>query len=172
MNLKFIIAEPEQAETIARFVNAAYRGDSSRKGWTTEADLLDGQRVDADMVKDMISENGQIVLLAYQKDELVGCVALQACAPTCHLGMLTVKPSLQNRGIGAQLLLEAEKYGRTKNCGEITMDVIAVRSELIDWYFRKGYKLTGEKRPFPYHDRRFGIPLRENLEFLLLSKNL
>ena len=172
-DLTFAFAKPEQSELIAQFVNAAYRGESSRVGWTTEADLLNGQRADTEMIKEVITKDDHVILLAYENQTLVGCVALELVKPaTCHLGMLTVKPNLQNQGIGTQLLSEAESYARSKKCEQITMGVITLRTELIDWYKRKGYQPTGEREAFPYHDQRFGIPLRQDLSFLLLNKKL
>lgn len=170
-DLKFKLASRLDAETISKLVNSAYRGDSSRAGWTTEADFLDGQRVDPEMIAEMISDR-QIILLAYQDQTLIACVALNQDEQVCHLGMLTVTPKLQNQGIGAVLLAEAEKWALTKGCTEISMDVIHLRHELIEWYMRRGYRKTGETASFPYGNARFGLPLRDDLHFLGLSKKL
>jgi hypothetical protein len=52
------------------------------------------------------------------------------------------------------------------------MTVIQVRDTLIAWYERRGYSLTGETKPFPYGDDRFGRPLRNDLHFVVLEKTL
>ncbi len=52
------------------------------------------------------------------------------------------------------------------------MTVVNVREVLIAWYLRRGYHKTGETNPFPYGDDRFGKPLRDDLNFVVLEKNL
>jgi GNAT superfamily N-acetyltransferase len=176
MALTFSIAKPEQAEVITQFVNAAYRGDSSREGWTTEAELLDGQRTDPRMILDLLQKPDQVFLVAYeveQEHRIVGCVHLEKGeGGTCYLGMLAVKPTLQNQGIGAQLLAETESWARSWNCTSVTLGVLAPRRELIDWYTRHQYRVTGEKKDFPYGDLRFGSPIRKDLHFLVMKKEL
>jgi N-acetylglutamate synthase-like GNAT family acetyltransferase len=175
MRLSFSLARPEQAEFLVQFVNAAYRGETSKRGWTTEADLLDGQRVDHEMIEEIIVEDDEVILIAHNTNdhEIVGCVHLTLCKPDgCHLGMLTVRPDLQNSGVGAEILKEAEAYARSYGCKKLTMGVLSSRRELIDWYQRRGWSLTGKKEPFPYGNPRFGIPKTKDLEFLILDKNL
>jgi GNAT superfamily N-acetyltransferase len=176
MTWEFTQATREQAEDIHNLVNGAYRGDSSRKGWTTEADLLDGQRIDLAQVQEMILSKGaaeSVILVAENEDtgELDGCVHLENQNGQCYLGMLTVKPTLQKKGLGAMLLEEAEAFAEFWGCAEMCMTVIEQRSELIQWYQKHGYKLTKEKRPFPA-DPRFGIPKVSGLQFVVLNKKL
>jgi|SRR6185437_4035684 len=152
-------------------INSAYRGDSSKKGWTTEADLLDGIRTDVDSLKEMISRSGAIILQSFtEHNVLQGCVYLEKRKNKMYLGMLTVSPMLQAKGIGKQLLIEAEKYAQSQECSLIEMTVISVRTELIEWYKKHGYKDTGEKRPFP-NDIKFGIP-KQPLEFIVMQKEI
>ncbi len=152
-------------------INSAYRGDSSKKGWTTEADLLDGIRTDVDSLKEMISRSGAIILQSFTEHNLLqGCVYLEKRKNKMYLGMLTVSPMLQAKGIGKQLLIEAEKYAQSQECSLIEMTVISVRTELIEWYKKHGYKDTGEKRPFP-NDVKFGIP-KQPLEFIVMQKEI
>ena len=166
--------EPFNENDIAELVvliNSAYRGESSKKGWTTEADLLGGIRTDQQSVLDLVNTPGGIILTV--KDEgnfIVGCVYLQKQGERLYLGMLTVKPTMQSRGIGQQLLFAAEKHATEVNCSSIIMTVIDVRLELIEWYNRKGYQGTGETRPFPT-DPSFGIP-KQSLQFIVLEKKL
>ena len=167
------VATPADAEAISALVNSAYRGDSSRAGWTTEADLLGGQRVDAQGVADMIAAAGNIVLVHERDCVPVACVHLERSGDACHVGMLTIQPALQARGIGRRLLQAAEAWAAgTWASKTMRMHVIAQRGELVAWYERRGYRRTGERSPFPYGDERFGLPRRPDLVFDVLSKPL
>lgn len=152
-------------------VNSAYRGETSRKGWTTEADLLDGIRTDPEALEDMMEQPGAVILKCVDNEgALQGCVFLKKTEAQLYLGMLTVSPGLQGSGIGKTLLEASEQYAREQGCHKIVMTVISVRQELIAWYERKGYRTTGEKSPFP-KDPRFGIPKQE-LEFVVMEKEV
>lgn len=154
-----------------QLINSAYRGDSSRRGWTTEADLLDGIRTDEDSLRTMLAR-ADATILKYEEDgQLLGCVYLERKGTDLYLGMLTVSPDLQAKGIGRQLLAAAEAFARDRQCRAVTMTVIPLRHELIAWYERRGYRATGETRPFPMDDPRFGLP-RQPLSFIVLEKSL
>ena len=164
----------ESAE-ITALVNAAYRGDTSRKGWTTEADLLGGQRTDERSIAEVLAFPESVLLVAGPPDgALCGWVLLQRkSGGAAHLGMLTVSPEHQNRGRGRRLLEEAEKYARSRReAVMLEMTVISRRNELIAWYERRGYRRTGEKRPFPVQEPRVGLPKVRDLEFEVLVKSL
>jgi len=164
-------ATVDDATELNQLVNSAYRGDSSRLGWTTEADLLDGTRTDAADIKELIETPG-ITLLKYVEDgELQACVELKKEGSKLYLGMLTVKPNLQGKGIGKLLLKSAEEEALKLNCTSLFMTVISIRKELIDWYLRHGYQFTGERKPFAFNDPRFGQP-KMKLEFVVLEKKL
>lgn len=156
---------------LLQLVNSAYRGDSSRAGWTTEADLLDGIRTDEASLLAMI-DKPRATVLAYKEDTgaILGCVYLEQMGRSMYLGMLTVSPLLQSKGIGKQLLRAAEDFARSKDCTAIQMTVISVRDELIAWYERHCYYKTGETQPFPTEER-FGIP-RRKLEFVVMRKEI
>lgn len=168
-------ATPVDAEAISFLVNAGYRGESSQKGWTTEAHLLGGQRIDPEKVCELIATPNQIILIwphANEKD-VTACVLLERKAQTAYLGMLTVNPLLQNTGMGRQILKVAEAWvQREWGSKQIEMTVVSVRHELISWYQRRGYSLTEETRPFPMEDQRFGLPKVDHLEFVVLVKTL
>jgi ribosomal protein S18 acetylase RimI-like enzyme len=152
-------------------VNSAYRGDSSKKGWTTEAHLLSGKRIDEDTIAQYYL-NPAIYILKYTDDnnQIQGCVYLERKNDKLYLGMLSVNPELQATGIGRQLLDEAAVYALSVGIYKIEITVISTRVELIGWYKRRGYKETGEIRPF-HADEKFGIP-REKIELLVMEKNL
>jgi ribosomal protein S18 acetylase RimI-like enzyme len=165
-------ATAEDVSALEQLVNSAYRGESSRAGWTTEADLLDGQRVDADGLAAAIASADHVILIA-EGEKTVGCVHLQRRGDDCYLGMLTIRPTSQGAGLGSRLLDAAEGWAATHWASRtVTMTVIAQRAELIAWYERRGYRRTGEQRPFPYGDPRFGLPRRGDLAFEVLRKSL
>lgn len=158
-------------KALDQLVNGAYRGDSSRAGWTTEADLLEGIRITENGLKE-IFEKTEATILKAEDDagNLVGCVYLEQKPDVLYLGMLTVNPQLQNSGIGKQLLFAGEDLAKAKGLGKMRMTVISVRHTLIAWYQRHGYQATGEKEPFP-NDPKFGLP-KQKLEFIVMEKEL
>jgi ribosomal protein S18 acetylase RimI-like enzyme len=169
MKAQILKAISADAKTLDLLVNSAYRGDSSRQGWTTEADLIDGTRTDATVIEDIINTPGYTVLKYVEEGKILGCVELHTENEKLYLGMLTVLPNLQGRGIGKELMKAAEQEAKEQNCKSVFMTVISVRTELIDWYVRHGYLRTGERKPFAFSDPRFGQP-KKKLEFVVLEK--
>lgn len=168
-------ATVEDAYDISVLVNSAYRGESSKLGWTSEADLLGGQRTDPEQIIDIIQKTNSAILLLFSSSQtLVGCVELEIKnSSTAYLGMLTVAPTLQASGLGRYILQEAENFVRKEwRCSVIEMKVIELRTELLEWYQRRGYALSSEKGAFPMNNPRFGIPKRQDLDFVVLKKNL
>lgn len=153
-------------------VNRAYRGESSRKGWTTEADFLEGDlRTDEESLRALLGKSNAIVL-TYREDEaaIQGCVYLEKRDDRLYLGMLSVAPELQARGIGKKLLAAATTHARETGCRSIFMRVLSRRQELIDWYERHGYRQTGAREPYDA-PVKFGV-YKEALEFLILEKSV
>lgn len=167
-------AAPADVPALLDLVTGAYRGDSARRGWTHEADLLDGRRTDEAALLDAISDPRGAVLLARRGGEAAACVHVRAVSERrAYLGMLSVRPDLQAAGLGRSLIEGAEAYARDALQTEVMeMTVIRQRTELIAWYERRGYRLTGETRPFPATDPRFGLPRRDDLAFVVLEKSL
>ena len=174
MGLTFRTAGPDDIADLADLVQSAYRGDESRQGWTTEADLLDGQRTDAADLADTVGGAGRQMLVAEREGVLVGCCRLERRpGATAHLGMLSVRPGLQDGGIGRAIVAEAERVASCEWAGvRMRMTVIRQRTELIAWYERLGYRRTGATEPFPYGDDRWGVPKVGDLEFVVLEKAL
>jgi ribosomal protein S18 acetylase RimI-like enzyme len=170
------VARESDLEAIAALVNSAFRGDSSRVGWTTEADLVGGQRTDPQMLQADLASRPGAVLLAMRDEPggtLLGSVWLEPkSADVWYLGMLTVRPDLQSRGLGRTMLAEAERHAASRGARRMRMTVITVREALLQWYERRGYTRTGELLPFPYGNDRFGLPLRDDLQFAALEKEL
>jgi ribosomal protein S18 acetylase RimI-like enzyme len=165
-------ASAADVPSVVALVNSAYRGESSRRGWTTEEHLVGGQRTDAAVIASVIGAAGQVILVLRRGPAVCGCVLLEDKADrTCYLGLLTVRPDLQAGGIGRRLLAAGEAWA-AEHFGSlyVEMTVVELRGELIAWYERRGYRLTGEIRPFPYEDERFGLPKRDDLRFVVLRR--
>ena len=164
-------ATSDDIPELNKLVNSAYRGESSKKGWTTEERLLGGIRTDEEGLTQTF-ENKNVTILKYtENDKIIGTVSLEKQGEKLYLGMLTVSPDLQGGGIGKQLLKAAEVFAQEENIPIIVMTVISVRAELIAWYERHDYVRTGEIKPFPMDDPNFGLP-KEFLEFIVLEKNV
>lgn len=218
--LTYRFATPADVPAVVALVESAYRGEVSQQGWTSEADLIGGQRTDPEMIEETLARPGSHILLAEEDGVLRVCCELNApaagdpkaaivaaiegpsdpdgdgetealaagatmdapdhgCAPghspadTAYFGMFAVDPTLAGGGYGRQVLAEAERIARDEfGAAAMEMTVIRQREELIAWYERRGYARTGERRPFPYGDERFGLPKRDDLEMAVLAKQL
>jgi ribosomal protein S18 acetylase RimI-like enzyme len=171
-HLAFRSAGTADVTAVVALVESAYRGDASRAGWTTEAELLDGQRTDASAVEHILGAPHAEVLLAEVDGGPVACCHLERRAHRqAYFGMFAVRPDRQGGGIGRATIDEAirvavERWGSV----ELRMTVIRQRGDLIAWYRRLGFEATGETVPFPYGDERFGRPRRDDLEFVVLAR--
>jgi len=168
------LASADDLDAVHALIESAYRGDSARRGWTHEADLLGGQRTDRAALGDILADPRQQLLLHRSGAAIDGCVAVtQKAGGLVYIGLVTVDPARQGSGLGRALLAAAEDYAsRQLGADRAEMTVIVQRPELIAWYERRGYRVTGERRPFPIADPRFGLPKRPDLEFLVLEKSL
>jgi ribosomal protein S18 acetylase RimI-like enzyme len=172
-DLAFSSATLDDVDALVALVTSAYRGDASRAGWTTEADLLDGNRIDPGVLRADIERPRSQVLLARRDGQLLACAHVAVEDGTGYFGMFAVRPGLQRGGIGKAVLAEAERIVREDwRLPLMRMTVIDLREELIAWYERRGYRRTGIKKPFPAVDPRFGIPKRGDLRFEVLEKAL
>ena len=170
--MPILIADEKDIFSLVALMDSAYRGENSKQGWTSEADLFIGnKRTDETTVANLIQKPG-VAFLKYLNEEgkLEGCVLLNKKNNRIYLGMFSVAPTSQGKGIGKKLLTAADDYAREHDCTSIYMTVISVREELIAWYERNGYKKTGKVLPFPV-DERFGIPAQP-LEMVVLEKHL
>ncbi|WCD95046.1 GNAT family N-acetyltransferase [Streptomyces sp. HUAS 31] len=171
--LVFREATDTDVDTLVVLIESAYRGDSSRAGWTTEADILEGQRTDPEGVLAVIKSPDSRLLTVERDGRVVACCQLEHRGTHAYFGMFAVSPALQGAGLGKVIIAEAERQAReTWGATEMHMTVISVRDDLIAWYERRGYRRTGRMTPFPYGDERFGIPQRADLQFELLVKAL
>lgn len=171
--LRFRPAEAGDVSRIVDLVESAYRGDASRVGWTTEADLLEGRRTGPDDIEAILANPDAMLLLAEGDDGLIACANVAIEDGEGYFGMFSVRPECQGAGLGSLLLAEAERIvAQEWHRKKMRMTVIDVREDLIPFYERRGYQRTGIKKPFPYGDARFGIPLRDDLRFEVLEKSL
>jgi len=179
--ITFRLATADDVAVVVDLVESAYRGERSKAGWTTEADLLKGQRTDPELIAGVIANPDSSLLVASDEHDgyrdAIGCCVIErrdaGTAATAYFGTFAVRPGLQGGGIGKQLLAEAERIAREDwRASTVEMTVIAQREELIAWYVKRGYLPTGERRPFPYGDKRFGIPQTDDLYFVVLAKPL
>jgi len=170
--MPIVPADLEDIPALVTLMNCAYHGDASKKGWTTEAHLLKGElRTDESTLFKLINLPGaRFLKYVNEKNEIQGCVFLQKKENKIYLGMLSVSPLIQAKGIGKQLMAAGEMYVKEQACHSIFMKVISIRHELIAWYERQGYNRTGKTEPFPI-DNRFGIPTQP-LEFIILEKTI
>jgi GNAT superfamily N-acetyltransferase len=173
--MPLFVTAPAELHAIAALVNAAYRPAGPERGWATEADYIEGERTDAaTLARDLAAQPAARLLVWRDEAEgpILGCVWLEpAGGGAWYLGLLTVRPDLQERRLGRTLLEAAEQTAASEGAGTIRMTVVNVRDTLIAWYERRGYALTGETEPFPY-DGAFGVPKRPDLAFVVLEKRL
>jgi ribosomal protein S18 acetylase RimI-like enzyme len=172
-DLTFRDATAADVGTLVALIESAYRGEASRAGWTTEADILEGQRTDPEGVLAVIEAPDSRLLTVERDGAVVACCQLEHRGDHAYFGMFAVSPRLQGAGLGKRIIAEAERQARLAwGATQMHMTVISVREDLIAWYERRGYRRTGRTSPFPYGDERFGVPLRAGLEFELLVKDL
>lgn len=171
--LQFRAATAGDIDALVQLVTSAYRGDASKQGWTTEADMLDGQRIDPEVLRQDIERPRSRVVVAEQDGALLACAHVSEEDGAGYFGMFSVKPDLQGGGIGKRMMAETERIVRDEwKLPAMRMTVIDIRDELIAFYERRGYRRTGIKKPFPYGDERFGLPKRDDLRFEILEKAL
>jgi ribosomal protein S18 acetylase RimI-like enzyme len=168
-------AEDDYA-AIVDLANLAFRGVGPSAGWNSEADFIEGQRLTESLLREDLARKPDALLLTYRDDphgELLGTVWVEPKKDgVWYLGLLTIRPDLQNKHMGRALLSAAEGFAKQHGASRIRISVVNVRATLIAWYERRGYLLTGETQPFPYGDQRFGRPLRDDLHFVLLEKDI
>tara|TARA_R110000868_G_scaffold356525_1_gene618001 strand:+ start:32 stop:547 length:516 start_codon:yes stop_codon:yes gene_type:complete len=164
-------ANLEDVVALKKLINGAYRGESSKAGWTTEAFMLGGERTNEEELTEILLDPKNRLLKYTEAGQILGCVLLTAKENQLYLGMLTVLPQLQNGGIGAQLLAQADLHAKQLGFSKIVMTVISIRSELIAFYMRKGYVDTGLRAPFP-DSHSHSVLGSDPLQFMVLEKTI
>lgn len=175
--LNYRAATLDDCESLRLLVESCFRGESSCQGWTSEHHLLGGQRIDTEMLTNLLNDNQSTTLLFFnpKNNNLVGCVHLQNYPGTemATLGLLSISPTLQNQGYGKYILAVAENYvANNWNAEYIEITVIDVRTELLDFYTRRGFTDTGRRKPFPFDDPKYGCAKRRDFEFVVMRKSV
>jgi len=169
-------AKEEDFPAIIDLINVAFRATGPTASWNIEAGIIEGQRMNDSLLREDLATSPEAHLLVTRDPvdgSVLGTVWLDPKKDgVWYLGLLTVRPALQKQQRGRALLAAAEEFAKQRGAGRIRMTVVHVRDPLIAWYQRRGYALTGETKPFPYHDKRFGHPLRDDLYFVVLEKTL
>jgi len=172
MELRAVV-ETDYADVV-ELANLAYRGTGEGASWNAETGIIEGVRLTNALLREDLAKPGA-ELLVWRDDAgvLMGTVFLQPKEDgVWYLGLLTVRPGLQNRGLGKELLASAEGFAKKRGGTRIRMTVLHVREALLGWYQRRGYRETGVREAFPYGDERFGKPLRDDLYFVVLEKTV
>lgn len=155
-------------------VEMCYRGETSKKGWTSEADILGGIRTNQELLRaEMNATGGKFLKYTDEAGNINGCVytLLHPAEKSVYIGVLCVNPDMQARGLGKQLMAAAETVGTDNGLTKATITVVSRRKELVAWYERRGYKRTGEVKPFAAGGG-IGEEMAENLELYVMAKNL
>ena len=157
--MKINRATTDDIKELNKLVNSAYRGEESKKGWTTEAEILDGIRIDEQALEILLTRAGTTIFKSTDNSgKILGTVCLEVKSHGLYLGMFAVSPVSQGLGIGKSLLTAAERFAFDNNCDRIIISVISTRIELINWYKRHGYVATGGAIAFEEIEGRFGDP--------------
>ncbi|TDO20925.1 GNAT family N-acetyltransferase [Pedobacter duraquae] len=171
--MKIARANFEDVTELNRLVNSAYRGEESKTGWTTEAEILDGIRIDEQAVVMLLGKSGVTILKTSDVDgKILGTVCLEVKPNGLYLGMFAVSPDSQGLGIGKSLLSAADRFALENSCGSIIISVISTRIELIDWYKRQGFVSTGSSIAFDEIEGRFGDPKVADIRLIEMEKVL
>lgn len=173
---RLVEAQAADLPPIVDLLNAAYRGYDGPTGWTDERAILTGTRTSVERLSEQLLEKNPPHLLKWQvpcADDIIGCIRLEPMQDgVWYLSSFAVAPRYQNKGLGKAILGGTERWARVRGSTRLKMTVITVRTELFDWYIRRGYAPTGEISPFPYEDTTIGVPLKDDLQFAVLEKEI
>jgi GNAT superfamily N-acetyltransferase len=164
-------------DEIIDLANLAYRGrEGATPSWNIEKGIVGGSRLDQALLHEELAAKPDGALLVYREEAdgpLLGTAWLNPERDgVWSMGLLTVRPELQNRQLGRKLLAAAEDYARARGATRTRIGVLHVRETLIAWYERRGYEPTGFTEPYPTDDPRFGTPLQKNLQFVIMEKQI
>jgi GNAT superfamily N-acetyltransferase len=148
----FRLADLDEAPHITALIERAYRGEESKSGWTSEADLLTGPRTSVDEIAAIMRDPLARFLVADAADGgLAACALIRNEQGSGYFGMFAVRPDIQGAGLGKAMLAAAERCIKDLwRLETVYMTVINLRQDLIAYYERRGYRRTGERKPFPF----------------------
>ena len=156
----FRYAEKADTAALVALIERAYRGENAAGKWTSEAHLLTGPRTSVEEIDGLIARDETRFLIAEIDGQLAGCCLLQGLPPepgekinAAYFGMFAINPDAHGGGLGKKVIAEAERRVQDLwQCNQMVMTVINVRTALIEWYERRGYRLTGATLPFPFSE--------------------
>jgi GNAT superfamily N-acetyltransferase len=171
----FTVATDADVPEVVSLINLAFRGRGQDAGWSIQEEYINGTRITQELLREDMAAKPHATLLLWRTADtsLLGCVWMEPEQNgVWYLGLLALPPREQNAGLGRKLLEAAENWARERRATEIRMSVVNLRVALIEWYKRRGYTLTGQTKPFPYGDNRYGVPTRDDLHFVILKRQL
>ncbi|MEP6835381.1 MAG: GNAT family N-acetyltransferase [Gemmatimonas sp.] len=139
------IATRDDGSHLVTVINRAYVAESS---------IVRGERIDlSNVVQRIVASNTWFLVIEQNTDhsarQIVACVCLDCDGHRGHIGLLSVDPDHQGRGLGAKLLRAAELLCAEKFCCPvIELEVVSERHDLFPFYAQMGYERTGVA-PFP-----------------------
>jgi len=170
-NFQFAFATPADAPNVHALIERAYRGSMAAKGWTNETELLEGPRSSLTEVAGIIAEPTSRFVTALANDTLVATALIKKYDDGAYFGMFAVDPQMQLGGVGKMMIARCEADAiRLWNSRFLRFTVISLRLPLIEWYQRRGFALTGEREPFPFHEAPGA--LRTDFDLVVLQKPL
>ena len=171
MTLTFRFARPGDAAAVHALTERTYRGETAARGWTHEADLLAGPRTSRSEIDALIADPASRFVLAEDDGRLAASALIQSRGEVAYFGMFSVDPDAQGQGVGRAVLAACERAALDEwGAARLEMTVISLRQELIAWYGRRGYRPTGERRPFPFGEHSGA--LRTDFDLVVLEKGL
>lgn len=157
--MKVVQATEADIPALNVLVHKCYRGPESFQGWTSEANMLDGNRTTPERLAREMSNPSIKFLKGLNEDgEMIACCLTQQQDDAVFTGMLCVQPHLQGSGLGKKMMAAVGAWAKENNCSKIKIEVISARKELVQWYERQGFVRTGKATPFPPPTIEFGIP--------------
>ncbi len=156
----FRYARQADAPYLVELIERAYRGPETAGSWASEAHLLKGPRTSLSEVSALIAREDSRFLIADLDGRVAACCLLQGLerlpnttTNAAYFGMFALDPSAQGAGLGKLVIAEAERcIQELWGANEMVMTVINLRTELIGWYQRRGYHLSGAVLPFPFSE--------------------
>ncbi len=126
-------AHADDSPAIAALVNRAYQ---------VESFFVDGERTNAAEIAEM-SRTGAFLVLEQARGELAAAVFVDSHGDSAYIGMLSVSPDMQGRGLGKRLVRIAEALGEAMGCSSVGLKIVNLREDLGRWYRSLGYEEVG-----------------------------
>ncbi len=135
-------ADASEAGALVGLINRAFE---------VERFFLHGDRTNSEAVRELFAKGHFLVAednAAGNSSGLAGCVYIEIRGVRAYLGLLSIEPRLQRRGLGLRLTTAAEDFARELGCDAMDLRIVSVREELPAFYQRAGY-VEIRTEPFP-----------------------